>query len=152
MLKIHPDFRDLLSFFNSENVRYLILGGYAVNFYGHHRNTKDIDIWIATDPANAAGVSSALTRFGFAAASVPVENFQIPEKVYVFGREPLRVDILTGPTGIDFNECYPRRVEADLDGLRVTFISLDDLKTNKRASARTRDISDLENLPERQLP
>src|SRR5215203_5293087 len=99
MLKIHPDFRDLLSCFNSENVRYLILGGYAVNYYGHHRNTKDIDIFIALEPDNAARVSSALVKFGFSAASVPPRTFLTPEKVFAFGREPLRVDILTGSSG-----------------------------------------------------
>lgn len=67
MVSLNPDFRELLQLLNSEGVRYLVVGGYAVNFHGHHRNTKDLDVWIATDPRNAESLSRALQRFGFSA-------------------------------------------------------------------------------------
>lgn len=147
MPTLSPDFRELLALFNSERVRYIVLGGYAVNYHGHHRNTKDLDLWIAIDAANAERVSAALQKFGFAAASVPASHFLEKGKIYVFGREPFRVDILTDPSGVEFEACYARRVETELDGVRVPFLSLDDLRRNKKASGRLRDLSDLEHLP-----
>lgn len=147
MLSLNPNFRDLLQLLNAEGVRYLVVGGYAVNFHGHHRNTKDLDVWIAVDLQNAERVSRALQRFGFSASSVPPSNFLQKGKIFVFGREPLRVDILTDPSGVDFGDCYPRRVEAELDGIIVPFISLADLRANMGAAHRTRDKADLEELP-----
>lgn len=152
MTSLDPNFRDLFECFNFVGVRYLVLGGYAVNFHGHHRNTKGVDLWIAIAPDNAIRVSQALQRFGFPAASVPPQGFLKKGLIYAFGREPLRVDRLTDPSGVDFESCYERRVEGDLGGIRIPFISLDDLKSNKAASGRLRDLSDLENLPGRTPP
>lgn len=146
MIALDPNFRDLLSCFNSNNVRYLILGGYAVNFHGHHPNTKDFDVWIAIDEANAQQVSTALQQFGFSASSVPADLFRKQHQVFAFGREPFHIDILTSPSGVDFEAAYARRVETNVDGVVVPVISLSDLLTNKRASARTRDFADVEAL------
>lgn len=147
MLSLNPHFRDLFECLNSAGVKYLVLGGYAVNYHGHHRNTKDVDVWIAVEAENAERVSKALQRFGFAAASVPPQKFLSKGHIFVFGREPFRVDILTDPSGVEFEDCYARRVETTLDGVRLPFIALDDLKVNKRASARPKDLADLEELP-----
>jgi hypothetical protein len=152
MRSLSPDFRELLELLNSAGVRYLVLGGYAVNFHGHHRNTKDLDVWIAVDADNAGRVSQALQHFGFPAASVPSSHFLQKGKIFIFGREPFRVDILTDPSGVDFEFCYGRRVEAELDGVRIPFISLEDLRTNKTASGRLRDLADVENLPAQPTP
>jgi hypothetical protein len=84
---------------------------------------------------------------GFRASDVPPSLFLQKGKVFVFGREPVRIDILTGPSGINFQECYARRHEATWDGVRVPIISLEDLRANKKASARAKDIADLEVLP-----
>jgi hypothetical protein len=88
----------------------------------------------------------ALQRFGFAAANVQPGEFMDRTKVRSFGREPFRVDILASPSGIDFETCYARRIEADLDGIRVPFIAIEDLKVNKRASGRLKDLADVESL------
>lgn len=149
MLSLNQDFRDLLTCLNSAGVRYLVIGGYAVNYHGYHRNTKDIDIWIALEPGNARRVSTALQSFGFAAANVPYSRFLDVKAVHAFGREPFRVDLLLRPSGIDFESCYARRIEATLEGVRVPLISLEDLRQNKRASGRTKDLADIENLPTR---
>jgi predicted nucleotidyltransferase len=146
MPTLSRDFRELLELLNSGGVRYLVLGGYAVNFHGHHRNTKDLDLWIAVDPNNAGRVSESLRQFGFPAASVPPSLFLQKGKVFVLGREPFRVDLLTNPSGVDFEPCYARRVETVLDGVAVPFIALDDLIINKRASGRLRDRADVEEL------
>jgi len=147
-ISLDPNFKDFINLLNSENVRYLLLGGYAVNFHGHHRFTGDIDFWIARDAENAARVSRALQGFGFAPENVPPEQFTIPDKVHMFGRVPVRIDLLTSPSGVEFESCHQRRVDATLDGVQVPIISLTDLRVNKQASGREKDISDLKALPE----
>lgn len=148
MKALDPNFADLINCFNSRNVRYMVLGGYAVNIHGHHRNTLDLDVWIAVDPENLSRVSSALVAFGFSPEAVDPSILARPDRIFAFGRSPLRVDILTQPSGVDFETAYARHVEVDVDGTRLKVISLADLRTNKRASGRPKDIGDLENLPE----
>jgi hypothetical protein len=145
---LYPDFKELFASLNSANVKYLLLGGYAVIYYGYYRTTDDLDIWIATDEDNAARVSRVLQEWGgFRAQTVPASMFTQRGKAFIFGREPVRVDILTGPSGVQFIECYERRNVVELDGIRVPIIALDDLKKNKLASGRAKDLADLDNLP-----
>lgn len=147
-ITLDPNFKEFIELLNSEGVRYLLLGGYAVNYYGHHRFTGDIDFWIAIDGDNAERVSRALQRFGFAPESVNPKMFEESGKVHMFGVSPVRVDLLTGPSGVEFNDCYQRRVNATLDGVSVSLISLVDLRRNKLASGRDKDTIDLKHLPE----
>jgi predicted nucleotidyltransferase len=148
---LFPDFRELFAALNRKKVRYLVVGGYAVNFYGYHRYTKDIDVWIATDRANSELLSKVLQEWGgFAASKVRPSQFQEPGKAFTMGVEPVRVDILTGPSGVRFDDCYARRTDVEVDGVKVPLISLADLKVNKRASGRLKDLADLENLPSKQ--
>jgi hypothetical protein len=145
---LFPDFKALLELLNSAGVRYLILGGYAVNHYGYQRATDDLDIWIAIDPENTQRVSQVLREFGdFPAASVKPSMFQQKQKVFIFGREPARVDILTSPSAVDFEASYARRNVVEWDGVPVPLIGFEDLKRNKSGSGRPKDIADLENLP-----
>jgi predicted nucleotidyltransferase len=147
-VNLFPDFKELLGLLNSAGVRYLVLGGYAVNHYGYHRATDDLDIWIATDPANAEKVSLALQEFaGFPASRVKPSMFEQTGKVFIFGREPVRVDILTGPSAVDFETSYLSRNTVKWDGIEVPLISYEDLKKHKRGSGRAKDLADLENLP-----
>lgn len=146
MISLDPNFRDLLICLNSAGVRYLVVGGYAVNVHGYHRNTKDLDIWIATDPKNARAVAVALRAFGFAAKSVKSSMFRDQDAMFTFGREPFRVDILTNPSDIDFEACYARRMEQSLGGLHFPVIGFEDLLKNKAASGRPQDLSDLQKL------
>jgi hypothetical protein len=147
-VSLFPDFKEFLKLPNSAEVRYLLLGGYAVNYHGHHRTTGDMDIWIAVDPTNASRMAQALAQFGFSPAAVPASMFLEKGKIFRFGVKPVRIEILTDPSGVEFEQCYQRRVEAELDGVRTPFISLADLKINKRASGRDKDLLDLKNLPE----
>ncbi|HVT89375.1 MAG TPA: DUF6036 family nucleotidyltransferase [Tepidisphaeraceae bacterium] len=147
-VNLYPDFKELLKSLNSAKVEYLVLGGYAAIYYGYRRATDDLDIWIAVDPENARKVSKVLTDFGgFPATKVKPSLLQTKGKVFIFGREPIRVDILTSPSGLDFESAYSRRKVVNWDGIKVSLISFEDLKTNKRASGRAKDIADLENLP-----
>jgi predicted nucleotidyltransferase len=147
---LNPNFKEFFESLNSAGVEYLLLGGYAVNYYGYHRATDDLDIWIALDKQNATRLSAVMRQFGgFRASDVPPSLFLQKGKVFVFGREPVRIDILTGPSGIDFQSCYARRQETIWDGVRVPIISLQDLLANKKASARAKDLADLEALPKK---
>ena len=150
---LFPDFREFLKSLNSAGVEYLLIGGYAVVHYGYERVTKDIDVWIATTPVNAAKVSVALQAFaGFPPESVRPTQFEQAGQVFAFGREPVRIDILTGLDGVNFRECYARRNTVDWDGISVPLIALEDLRANKLASGRTKDLADLENLPPSTMP
>jgi hypothetical protein len=84
---------------------------------------------------------------GFAATKVRPSMFLAKGKVFILGREPVRIDVLTAPTGVDFEESYARRNDVNWDGVMVPLISFEDLKRNKRASGRAKDLADLENLP-----
>lgn len=148
-ISLDPNFKDFTELLNSEKVRYLLLGGYAVNYYGYHRFTGDIDFFIACDRENAERVSSALQHFGFPRESVSAERFTQPGLVHMFGRKPVRIDLLTGPSGLDFEECFSRRIIIDLDGVEVPLISLADLRLNKLASGRDKDLLDLRKLPDK---
>jgi predicted nucleotidyltransferase len=145
---LFPDFREFLKSLNSARVRYLLLGGYAVIHYGYRRATNDLDVWIAVDPDNADRVARVLRDFaGFSARQVRPSMFLEKGKVFIIGREPVRIDILTAPSGVEFGGCYERRHQVVWDGIKVPLISLDDLRANKLASGRTKDLADLEYLP-----
>jgi predicted nucleotidyltransferase len=131
---------------NSGGVEYLIVGGYAVSFHGYPRTTADLDLWVSTAPANAARLSSALLAFGFPSAAVQSVDLTQPDRVIRMGNPPLRIEILTGVSGLRFDAAYARRVQAVIDGAPVNVIALEDLKTNKRAAGRPRDLNDLEKL------
>jgi predicted nucleotidyltransferase len=146
-VNLFPDFRELLESLNSAKAKYLIVGGYAVNLHGHHRATRDLDIWIATDPENADKVSAALRAFGFAPSKVKSSMLQQPRQVFVFGREPARVDLLTTTAALDFEAAYTRRRVVNWDGVEVPVVSLEDLKVNKQAAGRPKDLADIANLP-----
>lgn len=146
---LHHDFKEFLRLLKSEKVKYLLLGGYAVNFHGYQRFTGDIDVWISTEPGNADRVLAALIKFGFPASTLNAADFQERGRVFQFGRVPIRIDILTAPSGIEFDDCYARRVESTLDEIPVPVISLKDLQTNKAASGRPKDLADLAELGKR---
>jgi predicted nucleotidyltransferase len=147
-VNLYPDFRELLESLNSARVKYLVLGGYAVIYYGYRRATDDLDIWIETSPENSRRVSEVLQDFGgFSPAKVKPSLFQKPGMVFICGREPVRVDFLTGPSGLDFDTSYAKRRIVNWDGIKVPLIDMGDLKTNKRSAGRAKDLADLENLP-----
>jgi hypothetical protein len=150
MVNLFHDFREFLESLNLAKVEYLVLGGYAVIHYGYERTTGDLDVWVATTSKNARRISRVLQDFfGYPPEAVDPEQFREWGKAFILGRKPVRIDILTGPTGVVFNECYKRRKIVDWDGVKVPLIALSDLKANKLASARAKDLADVENLPER---
>lgn len=143
---LNQDFKEFIQFLNDNNVRYLVVGGYAVAVHGHPRYTKDIDIWIEVTPENANNLLEVLTQFGFGSLGLKAEDFLTPDQIIQLGYPPNRIDLLTGIDGVDFENCYPLRLEVDIDNVVVNFIDLDNLRKNKKASGRLQDLADLENL------
>jgi len=145
------DFKELLSIFNAHGVKYLIVGGYAVSFHAQPRATKDIDLLIQPDAANAKAVYAALAKFGAPLDGLTVENFSDRGKFFRMGREPVMVDILPEIDGIDFDRAWEKRVPSVIDvesGLTAFFISAPDLVTAKLAAGRPQDIADVAALRE----
>ena len=143
-IQLPPDFKEFLKLLTSSNVEYLVVGGYAVNFYGFSRATADLDVWIAISPENAARVSEVVRKFGFAEADTA--SFLQPRKIIRMGVPPVRLEILTSISGVDFAECYARRVDADLGGVKAPVIHHDDLIRNKLAAGRLKDRLDVQQL------
>jgi len=143
---VNSDFTDLLKLFSDNIVRYLIIGGYAVIQYVEPRYTKDLDLWISTDTKNAASVYTALREFGAPLAGLTEDNFSKEGYFYQMGVPPMRVDILMGIPGPEFDQAWNKRVEIDFDGLIVSFISREDLIAAKRASGRPQDLIDADAL------
>jgi hypothetical protein len=145
--QLPPDFSEFLKLLNAHGVSYLIVGGYAVGFHGHPRATADIDIWIPRQSDTASRLVSAIREFGFETPELSVDLFMRPDQVVRLGVPPLRIELLTSISGVEFEECAPRAVDAVLGGVPVRIIGLLDLKRNKRAAGRHQDLADLEHLP-----
>lgn len=143
---LNQDFKEFIKSLNDNDVRYLVIGGYAVAFHGHPRYTKDIDVWIEMSPENAACMIKALEQFGFGSLGLKADDFTTPDQIIQLGYPPSRIDILTTPSGVEFASCYEARVQAVIDGVIVQFIDLDNLKKNKKATGRHQDLADIENL------
>ncbi|HNT27351.1 MAG TPA: hypothetical protein PKH10_04140 [bacterium] len=131
---------------NSKQVEYLLVGGYAVGYYGYPRATADIDVWIAVSEQNAGRIVSALREFGFAVPDLKPELFLQKGRVIRMGVPPIRIEVITSASGVDFAECYSRRLVVEMDGIPVSLIELTDLKRNKKAAGRPKDLADLAQL------
>jgi hypothetical protein len=145
---LSEEFRDFLKCLNEAGIDYLLIGGHAVAFHGYVRPTTNMDIWIAIDKTNAERVVGAIrTFFGTDMAGLTPEWFLDPEHVSRFGSRPNLVEILTQIDGGDFGAAFKRRIQVEIDGVLTNVIALNDLKENKRASGRNKDLADLDNLP-----
>ena len=145
--KLEPDFKEFLKLLNAWEVEYLLIGGYAVGYHGYPRTTADMDVWIAVNPSNAEKMVSVLHEFGFGTPELTTDTFLQQGRIIRMGYPPVRIEIATTISGVDFGECYADRVIDAIDGIRLNIISLNHLKLNKRASGRLKDLADLENLP-----
>ena len=145
--RLPPDFSDFLRLLDSHGVEYLLLGGYAVGYHGYPRATAHMDVWVAIDERNTERLSAALVDFGFPAPAVEPSVFRRRDAVVRMGVPPLRIEVITSASGVDFADCYARRIVDTIDGVRVSIIDLESLKRNKRASGRHKDLADLESLP-----
>lgn len=145
-IPLQPDFREFLKLLNDHEVKYLLIGGYAVGYHGYVRATADLDVWISQDEANASRLIKALKAFGFDDPDLSVDTFLEKRQVVRMGVPPIRIEIQTSISGVSFDNCYEEKVMAEWEDISVPVISLEKLKENKRASGRMKDLTDLEYL------
>lgn len=143
---LNQDFKEFVQLLNQNDVHYLLVGGYAVAIHGHPRYTKDMDIWIALNEANAQKMIQTLEQFGFGSLGLEASDFLTPEQIIQLGYPPNRIDILVTLLGVTFADCYAQRVEVEMEGVVVKCIDRENLKKNKKATGRLQDLADAENL------
>ena len=145
----NPDFREFISALNKAGVKYVLVGGYSVIYYGFPRTTGDLDIFVEVSKENYGKLREAFRIFEMPVFDMTEKNFlDNPElNVFSFGRPPVSIEILKEITGVGFNQAYSNAIVAEIEGVQVRIINLEDLKINKTASGRAKDINDLENLP-----
>jgi len=147
-MAVNPDFRDLFFDFNDANVRYLVVGAYAVTFHAQPRFTKDLDIWIDAHGDNAQRAWEALAKFGAPLDDVTPSDLATPGMILQIGVAPNRIDILTSLEGVDFEDAWPRRDTTRYGDCEIGILSKPDLIENKRRVARPQDLIDVETLSE----
>lgn len=147
---LNQDFKDLLSTFNEHGVEFLVVGAHALAVHGHIRATKDLDVWVRPEPANARRVIEALQAFGAPTDAVTEVDFATPGITFQIGVEPVRIDVITAIDGISFEPAWKNRVSTAYGGVAVFVLSRDDLMINKRASGRPQDLADIAALERRQ--
>jgi hypothetical protein len=146
MENLNPDFLDSITLLDQRSVEYLIVGGYAVGFHGFPRYTGDIDFFVSINEENAEKLVRVLDDFGFGGIGIEREDFLKPFFVVEIGREPRKIQILTGIDGVSFQECLKGAVECEYLERKLRFIGLDALVRNKRASGRPKDLIDVQAL------
>jgi len=147
MTSLPEDFKDFLKLLNFHKVDYLLIGGYAVGYHGYPRATADMDIWIGISKENARKLVLVLKEFGFDIPELKEELFLQENKVLRMGNAPIRIELLTTISGVEFQTCYNDRIEDIIDGINVYIIDLVNLKKNKKASGRYKDLDDFDKLP-----
>ncbi len=145
---MNRDFSELLATFAAHDVRFLVVGGYAVTFHSQPRFTKDLDVWVDPTPDNAVRVYAALAAYGapLTTHGVAVDDFARPGVVYQIGLPPNRIDILTAVDGLQFTDCWPRRAVSTYGPQPVAYLAKTDLIKNKRTVGRPQDLLDADNL------
>lgn len=146
-IEFPQDFSEFLKLLNDHHVEYLLVGGFAVALHGYPRTTADMDVWVSRRRDNAERLVACLKEFGFDTPNLTPELFEEPDRVVRMGAAPLRIEILTEIDGVTFDDCITRAESQIVDGNSIPVISLADLKINKKASGRAKDLDDLENLP-----
>lgn len=147
-MDLQKDTREFVGLLLSENVEFLLVGGYALAIHGAPRFTEDIDFFILASPGNAERLVRVIDRFGFGGLGLTELDFQRPDFVIQLGRAPHRIDILTGIDGVKWEEAWESRIEVEIDRLVLPVIGREMLIQNKQATGRTQDRADVERLQE----
>ena len=145
-MKLERDRREFIELLNARDVRYVIVGAFALAHHGRPRYTGDIDFFVEASAQNAERLGQVLEQFGFANVGVVEEDFTTADQVVQLGVEPHRMDLMTSISGVAFEEAWNTREYGELDGLQVPFISKELLKRNKAAVGRKQDLADLDYL------
>lgn len=145
-MKLHPDVREFVALCLSRKVEFLIVGGYALAFHGAPRFTEDIDLMVLVSPENAERLEAVIEEFGFGGIGISRSDFLDEGQVIQLGRAPNRIDLLTGISGVTWEDARASRIPVDLDGLSVFVIGKAELERNKEATGRPQDLADLARL------
>jgi len=149
MSAIRDDWQEFIRMLAGRGVEYMLVGGIAVGAHGHVRYTKDMDVWFRGTEENANRLIAALMDFGFEQMKVSPAEFCKPRAMLIIGAEPNSIELINFADGVDFDECYARRVDIPLGDVVASVIALDDLRRNKRAVGRLQDLADIEKLDEK---
>jgi hypothetical protein len=151
-MNINQDFADFITLLNQYGAEYMVVGGYAVGLHGHQRFTGDLDIWINRTEQNVDKVLNVIRDFG--GPMLEIDRSRLFANAthtnhapgIAFGREPIRIEVLTAIDGVEFEDCYTRVQLREVAGLSLKYIHYEDLVKNKRATGRTKDLADIEDL------
>jgi hypothetical protein len=145
-MKLPHDLREFIELLNSHDVRYLIVGGYAVAFHGYPRTTGDIDFFVDVSEDNAGKLIEVLATFGFASLGLTKQDFLEPRTIVELGHPPNRIDLVTSISGVEFEDAWQHRVSIVVEGLTLLVVDKPTLMANKAASGRPKDLADLDAL------
>ncbi|MBN1392667.1 MAG: nucleotidyltransferase family protein [Sedimentisphaerales bacterium] len=147
-MEIQNDFKELLELFNAHKVEYIVVGGYALAFHGAPRFTGDIDLLVKPDSKNARRILAALNYFGFGSLDLSESDFTRQNSVVQLGVPPVRIDIITSLSGVDWDKAQAGKVAGDYGGVAVYFLGKKEFILNKKATGRKKDLADIEALDE----
>jgi predicted nucleotidyltransferase len=145
-MELNQDFKEFIELLNNHNVKYMVVGGYAVGYHGHPRYTKDIDLWVLMKSNNASNIIKSVKEFGFESLGLEEEDFLNSDNIIQLGFPPNRIVLLTEIAGVEFESCYSNKLTIEFEGVTIPFISLNDLIKNKQSSGRLQDLADAEKL------
>ena len=147
-MEVQEDFREFLALLNAHEVKFIIVGDYALAFHGAPRFTGDIDVFVKPDHENAKRIIKVLTDFGFCSLNLTIHDFQDQNKIIQLGLPPVRIDIITSISGVTWEEADSSKEPGLFGDLPVSYIGKKQFITNKRASGRKKDLADIEALGE----
>ena len=144
----NPDFRDFINALNDKDVSYILVGGFSVILHGHSRVTGDMDIWVKRTEENYLKLVKAFIQFKMTVFDMTKENFLNHEiwDVFIFGRKPSGIDIMTKVKGLDFNECYKLSTIFESDELKIRTLHINHLIESKKQAGRRKDLDDIDQL------
>ena len=147
-MEVQKDFREFLALLNEHEVKFIIVGGYALAFHGAPRFTGDIDVYVKPDQENAERILNALADFGFSSLDITIDDFQNQDSVIQLGLPPVRIDLITSISGVTWEEADTSKEPGLFGDVSVSYIGKEQFIINKRASGRKKDLADLESLGE----
>ena len=145
-MRLPKHLREFIELLNSHDVRYLIVGGYAVAYHGFPRTTGDIDLFIEASLENAARLQEVLVQFGFGSLGLTLGDFLERGTIIQLGYPPHRIDLVTSISGVTFADAWARRVSASIDDLPMSLIDRESLLANRAAAGRPKGLLDIDSL------
>jgi hypothetical protein len=150
-MRIHPDFADFIAALEHNRVDFVIVGAYALAFWGAPRFTGDVDLWVRPTASNAKALLRAIKEFGFTSLSLTEQDI-LSGDIIQMGHPPMRIDLITVLDGLAADEIWSSRREGPFGERTVFYLGKDALAKNKRATGRPKDLADLAALGEAPEP